>query len=428
MNKEMKTTLLHDWHLEQGANMAPFGEYDMPLWYPTGVKGEHLAVINSAGLFDTSHMAVVTVAGEGARDLLQKCFSKDLEQCLGLKKTALVKGRSVYGLFLTPQGHVLDDSIVSQVTDDLYMVVVNASMGGPVAAHLTKNAAGMKAEVVDLSDRVGKIDIQGKSSAKILSRVLKHPGAVFTGFPYFSFKGWYQSKIQNSDAVQLNDGTPILLSRTGYTGEFGFEIFVEPEKLVSLWELLLKAGQEYALEPCGLAARDSLRAGAVLPLSHQDIGDWPFAENPWPFALAERDIKTKKFSKEFIGAEALSSLAATDYTLPFAGYDPRKMVISEKSYVADEDGKRVGTILTCATDMAIGRVDDKIVSIATDVEDGKPQGFVPKGLSCGFIKVNRLFRHGDIVFLTDGKRKIKVEIRGDIRPDRTARRPIQKML
>jgi aminomethyltransferase len=428
MNKEIKATLLHDWHLEHGANMASFGGYDMPLWYPTGVKGEHLAVINSAGLFDTSHMAVVTVTGKEARDLLQKCFSKDLEQCLGLNKTPLVKGRSVYGLFLTPQGHVLDDSIVSQVTDSLYMVVVNASMGGPVAAHLTDNAAGMAAEVVDMTDAVGKVDIQGRSSAKILRKILKNPEELFGKFPYFSFKGWYDDKVEGGDAVRLNDGTPILLSRTGYTGEFGFEIFVAPQKLVALWQLLLEAGKEYGLEPCGLAARDSLRAGAVLPLSHQDIGHWPFAETPWPFAVAEKDPATGKFSKQFIGAEALSSLKDTEYTLPFAGYDPRKMVVSEKSYVADEADAKIGTILTCATDMAIGRVGDRIVSLATAVADGKPQDFVPKGLSCGFVKANRRLQPGEIVYLTDGKRKIKVEIRNDIRPDRTARRPVKEML
>ena len=428
MNKEIKTTLLHDWHLENGANMAAFGAYDMPLWYPTGVKGEHLAVINAAGLFDTSHMAVVTVAGEDARSLLQNCFSKDLERCLGLKKTALVKGRSVYGLFLTPEAHVLDDSIVSQVTDKLYSVVVNAGMGGPIAAHLTENAGGMKAEIVDLTDAVGKIDIQGKFSAKILSKLLKNPDAVFTNFPYFSFKGWYDDKVAGVDTVQLRDGTPLLLSRTGYTGEFGFEIFVEPRKLVSLWKMLLEAGHEFSLEPCGLAARDSLRAGAVLPLSHQDIGGWPFAETPWPFAVAERDEKTKKFTKEFIGADGLSSLTDSAYTLAFAGYDPRKMVVSEKSYVTDEAGTRVGTILTCATDMAVGRVGDKIISMVTSVEDGRPQDFVPRGLSCGFVKVDRRFSPGDIILLTDGKRKIKVEIRSDVRPDRTARRPIKEML
>ncbi len=129
-----------------------------------------------------------------------------------------------------------------------------------------------------------------------------------------------------------------------------------------------------------------------------------------------------------MGSDSLSSHALAEYTLPFAGYDPRKMVASDKSYVADENGVRVGTILTCATDMAIGRVDNKIVSIATSIEDGKPENFVPRGLSCGFVKVDRKFKMGDIVLLTDGKRKIKVEIRSDIRPDRTARRPMREML
>lgn len=427
MNKEIKTTLLHDWHVENGANMAAFGAYDMPLWYPSGVKGEHLAVIHSAGLFDTSHMAVITVQGEDARKLLQKYFSKDLEQCLGLKKTGLVEGRSVYGLFLTNEGHVLDDSIVSQVTGNLYMVVVNAGMGGPIAAHLAGHAEKMQVEITDLTDRVGKIDIQGPDSAKILGKLLREPSGVFEKFPYFSFKGWFADGVNGVETVELSDGTPILLSRTGYTGEFGFEIFVNPEKLVFLWEGLLEAGKENSIQPCGLAARDSLRAGAVLPLSHQDVGDWPFAENPWPFALAERDEKGQ-FSKDFFGAEALSSLTPTEYTLPFAGYDPRKMAVSDKSYVADATGARVGTILTCATDMAIGRVDERIVSIATSVEAGKPEDFAPRGLSCGFVKVNRKLKSGDIVLLTDGKRKIKVEIRDDIRPDRTARRPMREML
>ncbi len=427
MNEEKKATLLHGWHVENGANMAAFGDYNMPLWYPSGVKGEHLAVVNSAGLFDTSHMAVVTVAGEDARALLQICFSKDLERCLGLKKTPLAEGRSVYGLFLTDAGHVLDDSIVSQVVGSLYMVVVNAGMGGPISAHLKEHAGEMKVEISDFTDRLGKIDIQGPASAKILGKLLKDKDMVFDKFPYFSFKGWFDESVDGVTPVQLSDGTPILLSRTGYTGEFGFEIFVGADNAVSLWKMLMEAGRDDGLEPCGLAARDSLRAGAVLPLSHQDVGDWPFAENPWPFALAERE-SDGSFTKDFLGAGALSSFVPTEFTLPFAGFDPRKMGVSEKSYVADENGEKIGIILTCATDMAIGRVDGNIVSVATSVADGKPEGFVPKGLSCGFVKVNRKLNSGDIVLLTDGKRKIKVEIRDDVRPDRTARRPMKEMV
>ena len=371
-------------------------------------------------------MAVVTLEGAGSRSLLQKCFSKDLEQCIGLGKTPLAKGRSVYGLFLSEQGHVIDDSIVSQVSDSLYMVVVNAGMGGPIAKHLEQHSSG-EAKISDLTDKLGKIDIQGRNSAKILSRVLQDPENVFESFPYFTFKGWYSDVVGPVSRVLLSDGTPILLSRTGYTGEFGFEIFVAPEKLVALWELLLAEGADFGLTPCGLAARDSLRAGAVLPLSHQDIGDWPFAETPWPFAVADRD-ESGGFTKDFIGARSLLALEPELYTLPFAGYDPRKMVVSEKSYVADESGERMGTILTCATDMAIGRVEDRIVSLATSTADGRPEDFSPKGLSCGFVKVNRRLQPGETVFLTDGKRKIKVEIRSDVRPDRTARKPLKEML
>ncbi len=425
MSTEIKTTKLHDWHIENGANMAVFGTYDMPLWYPLGAKGEHLAVINSAGLFDTSHMAVITLEGKDTRTLLQRCFSKDLERCLGIKKGPLVKGRSVYGLFLTPEGHVLDDSIVSQVTDDLYMIVVNAGMGDGVAEHLGGYMGTLQVMVTDMTDKVGKVDIQGRDSAKILTKVLEDPDRVFSGFSYFSYKGWYNDEVEVKETVSLRDGTPILLSRTGYTGEFGFEIFVDPDKLVAVWEMLLEAGKEFSLEPCGLAARDSLRAGAVLPLSHQDVGDWLFAETPWPFALADIE-DAGKFTKDFVGAEVLASLKPGEYTLPFAGYDPRKMVVSEKSHVTDEAGAKVGTILTCTTDMAIGRVEDRIVSVAT--VEGKPDDFVPRGLSCGFVKVNRKFEPGDNIILTDGKRKIIVEIRSDVRPDRTARRPMKEML
>jgi aminomethyltransferase len=149
---ELRTTKLHAWHLQQGANMARFGGYDMPLWYPAGVKAEHLAVIEAAGIFDTSHMAVIGLQGEGARDLLQYCFSKDLQSCLGSGKTPLVAGRCVYGVFLADDGTVIDDAIVFQLAADAYMVVVNAGMGGIVAAHLEGQRGERPVAVSDYSD------------------------------------------------------------------------------------------------------------------------------------------------------------------------------------------------------------------------------------------------------------------------------------
>ena len=137
--------------------------------------------------------------------------------------------------------------------------------------------------------------------------------------------------------LRLDDGTPILLSRTGYTGEFGFEIFLAPDKLQILWLRLLEAGHAHGIDPCGLAARDSLRAGAVLPLSHQDIGHWPFINHPWPFALPYTADQSA-FTKDFMGRNALEAASDADYTHAFVGMDLRKINAGEGSRVLDAEG------------------------------------------------------------------------------------------
>jgi aminomethyltransferase len=418
--EDPKKTVLHGWHVEQGANMALFGSYDMPLWYKTGAKAEHLAVIGAAGIFDTSHMAVVAVRGKGARKLLQLCLSKDLQSCIGKEKAALVDGRCVYGVFLAEDGTVIDDAILYQLRSHTFMVVVNAGMGGIIATHLNKYADGHDVIIEDLTDKVGKMDIQGPLAAVILRKVLCNSESVFGRLPYFSFKGGF-GPFGADSAVTLADGTPVLVSRTGYTGEFGFELFVEIDRLLPLWSTLMDAGRDKGMVACGLAARDSLRAGAVLPLSHQDIGTWPFLNNPWQFALAWNEEKTS-FTKNFIGGLALLQNTWKKYTLPFAGFDPRKINAGEGSFVTRESGECLGTILTCTTDMAIGRLDGAIVSVAGNKD------FQAKGLCCGFILLEQECAPGEKVVLTDGKRKIVVEIRTDVRPNRTARRPMDKML
>jgi len=410
---ETKKTVLHDFHSQEGANMALFGNYDMPLWYKSGTKTEHLSVIHNAGIFDTSHMAVVTVKGTGARALLQYCLTKDMDSCIGMKKTPLTNGRCVYGLFLDVKGFVIDDAIVYSLAEDSYMVVVNAGMGGGIAKHLESQAKDGSVQIEDLTDVVGKMDIQGPDSARVLKKIIKNPDRLFEKMMYFSFKGGFSS-CKGTTNVQLVDGTDVLVSRTGYTGEFGFELFCDVEHLVSLWNQILDAGKEYSVIPCGLAARDSLRAGAVLPLSHQDIGAWPFAHTPWSFAIAEKDEKGE-FTKDFHGAKALLESGWEKYTQAFAGFDPRKIGAEDANYVTDLDGNKIGKILTCTTDMAIGRVDGEIKSIAENKE------LKLKGLCCGFVLLDKEVKQGDVVLLTDGKRKIKVEIRTDIRPQRTAR-------
>ena len=424
MGDSKKQTPLYTWHMSHGAKMGNFGGYEMPLWYDAGPKEEHLAVIHQAGIFDTSHMAAISVKGPQANDLLQRCFSKDLASCLGSRKTPLSAGRCVYGLFLNQKGGVIDDALVYLNDPCVYTIIVNAGMGQAVSSHLEAHCQGEDVEILDLTDKTGKIDVQGPMAARIVSTLIQDPDLVFEKMPYFSFKGDFNGETVAAGEVRLTDGTPILLSRTGYTGEFGFEIFLKAEHTVSLWEQLIEAGTSHGVLPCGLASRDSLRAGAALPLSHQDIGEWPFVGNPWPFALPFNEGGTG-FTKEFLGAEALAELKEYQFTHPFAGFDPRKVMPGEDVIVLDETLESIGTVLTCATDMAIDRHEGKIYSVASE---DKPADMKFRGLCCGFIKTTCQLTPGQIVFLQAGKRKLKVEIVEDIRPGRTARRALSKMI
>lgn len=412
MEETLNTTPLNAWHWKQGANMADFGGFEMPLWYKTGVKNEHLGVINSAGIFDTSHMACIMVIGKDALKLLQQCHTRDL--------STLKNGRCAYGAILNEKGHVIDDAIVYRFDETDYMVCVNAGMGEAVSTHFETCREEASVIIDDLSQRLGKIDVQGKNAAKIIAQIIENPETVFTEMPYFSFKGHFDENSTQACAVRLKNDIPILLSRSGYTGEFGFEIFISPHATVEVWETLLKIGKEFDIIPCGLGARDSLRAGAVLPLSHQDIGDWKFINHPWMFALP-LDKEGIKFTKNFIGKEALLDPSDTKFTYPFAGENLRKVGAGEDSSVIDVNGKVIGKVLTCATDMAIGWSGDKIFSVASP---DKPKDFTPKGISCGFVRVDRRLETGEKLILKEKKRKINVTIVKDVRPDRTARKKI----
>lgn len=424
MREGIKKTWLNPWHLNHGANMADFGGFEMPLWYSSAIT-EHLTVLTHAGVFDTSHMAVVAVEGADAFTILQLCFSRDLDRCIGtMKRSPIVPGRCVYGVFLDEKGGVVDDAIVYKIKDERYMCVVNAGMNEILVQHLLKYSANMDVKLINLTDHIGKMDIQGPFSAKVLKKILKNPDKVFEKFPYFSFKGDFNTSSTQKEQVMLKNGETILLSRTGYTGEFGFEIFSTPSNLFEIWEMVLKAGEEFNIMPCGLAARDSLRAGAMLPLSHQDIGNWAFIRNPWIFALPY-NLEHTGFTKEFIGSRALHETKGADYTYAFVGSDLRKVTISEKTDVIDAGNEIIGKALTCISDMGIGLHEGKIYSIASP---DRPENFKPRGLSCGFFKANNKLEIGHVVELRDIRRSIKVKVVDSIRPDLTARKRIKQML
>jgi aminomethyltransferase len=419
-----RQTPLTQRHESLSANMAEFAGYRMPLWYATGARKEHLSVITAAGLFDTSHMATVGVSGGGAFSLLQQCFTKDLSACIGPRSLPLGPGKSVYGAFLEDSGHVIDDGIVFCTAPQDFLVVVNAAMGPRIAGHLASwvPSAG-EATIIDYTDRLGKIDIQGPLSARIVAMVVDGAAAAIEKMTYFSFKGHFDANHPNAATIRMHGEVPILLSRTGYTGELGFELFMDAGSTGRVWDALLAAGEPHGLIPCGLAARDSLRAGAVLPLSHQDIGAWPFIHHPWEFALPWNQDQTG-FTKAFLGDRALSDPGDAPYTRAFVGDDLRKVAAGD-ARVLDTRRHPIGNVLTCATDMAIGRVADRVVSLSSP---NRPDHFCPRGLSCGFVKVSTPLPTGTRIHLEDNRRTIAATIVDDVRPDRSARRPITQML
>ncbi|MCG8549349.1 MAG: aminomethyl transferase family protein, partial [Desulfobacterales bacterium] len=312
-----------------------------------------------------------------------------------------------------------DDAIVYKFHDDSFMVCVNAGMGSSITAHLVSHGNGKSADIQDLSGRLAKVDVQGKNALKIVFGLIRDNEKVFNKMPYFSFKGSLDTDAP--DRVTLADGTPVIVSRTGYTGEFGFEIFIAPDKVVKLWTNLLDAGSPYGLIPCGLGARDSLRAGACLPLSHQDIGHFPFINHPWEFALPFKS-GTRQFTKTFLGDKSLMNLEQPAFTYAFVGDSLRKVGAGDASRVLNGQGKDIGKVLTCATDMGIFWHEDRIVSINTP---NLPPNFKIKGLACGFVMVNQPLDAGTRLTLVEGKRKIGIQLVSDIRPDRTARLAIK---
>lgn len=408
-------TALHAEHERLGATLVDFGGWDMPLWYPTGAVKEHLAVIEHAGLFDIGHMAGIMVSGSDALTALQQAFTKNIG--------SLAVGRAGYGAFLDEQGGVLDDALVYVLPEGRYLVVLNVGHGEQIATVLRELAAarGWDVTVRDLAGTYAKLDLQGPASVRVMKKVLADPETVFAKMPYFSFKG--DIELGRSD-VHLKDGSPIFLSRTGYTGEQGFEIFVPYDRVTAIWNSLLEAGRDEGVIPCGLAARDSVRTGAVLPLSGQDIGPWPFINNPWPFTLP-RD-ENGNWTKDFTGRAALERAVAektAPYTCVYCGFDPRK-VTSPDHHVHPRallDGQDIGDVLTCVADVSIGRVNGTVYSVASP---DKPEGFAPKGLVCGYVRVDRPLEPGTKLTLADARRRIEVEIVQDIRPARTARKAL----
>ena len=240
MEENLLKTCLYDKHVALGALMSPFGGFIMPIQY-TNITDEHNAVRNNAGMFDVSHMGEIFVSGPDAEKFVNHIFTNNV--------TGIPDGKILYGMMLYPNGTVVDDLLVyKEFEPDKYLLVVNASNIAKDHEWICAQKDGFDVEIVNASDTWGEIALQGPAAEKFAVDTLGLKPAAELGFYTYYEAEW--------------KGARMVVSRTGYTGEDGFEIYCTHEAINEIWDLLLEAG----VVPCGLGCRDTLRFEAGLPL------------------------------------------------------------------------------------------------------------------------------------------------------------------
>lgn len=265
----MNKTPLHAEHLKLGAKMTPFGGWDMPLQY-TGIVKEHMQTRTKVGLFDICHMGEFEVQGEHAATALGKVLTCAPE--------SIPVGKCRYGMMLNEKGAAIDDVITYRLKEDKFMLVVNAATRWGDFEHLQKHLGDL-CGLKDCSDELGKLDIQGPQSPEVLKDVL--------GFDLSSLKYFEWTNFQNG-----------IISRTGYTGEWGVEIYCPVSEVVGLWNKFLA---HEVVEPIGLGARDTIRLECGMSLYGHELDD----QTPVLFCGVDRFVK---WDTEFIGRSALEPL------------------------------------------------------------------------------------------------------------------------
>lgn len=279
------TTPLAQVHESAGALFTDFAGWQMPVKY-TSELAEHQAVRTAAGMFDLSHMGEIRVQGAESGAFLDAAFAGRL--------STMKLGQAKYTLLLAENGGILDDVIVYRLGDTNYLVVANASNCATVLEQLQQRVAGFDATVVDESSETALIAVQGPASAEIVS------AAGIESEPLDGLK--YYRAMEG-----IFEGEDILIARTGYTGEDGFELYVPNHAAVSLWETLARVGESKGLQLCGLAARDTLRLEAGMPLYGNELGlDWL----PEQAGLGKVVALTK--DEDFIGRKAVEQGASAD--------------------------------------------------------------------------------------------------------------------
>lgn len=288
----MKQSALHPVHHQLNAKMTDYQGWQMPLQY-TGTAEEHLAVRSAAGLFDISHLGRIEISGLGAAILLQKTFTRNVSK--------LSEGAAAYGLFCNELGLILDDALLFHLpkgqSGDRYLITTNAVNTDKIVSWL-KQHADQDVQITDSTEALAQIALQGPSSDSLFEKIV----------------GPSAKKIRPKNVRERSlAGTSVMVSRTGYTGEHGYEFIVPVDHAEAFWTLIMEAGKESGLAPCGLASRDVLRLEMGYVMYGQDIDE---TRNPLEAGLAAFvDLKM-----EFIGKEAILAQKTAGIERRLAGF------------------------------------------------------------------------------------------------------------
>jgi aminomethyltransferase len=309
----LKQTPLNGAHRRLGAKMVSFGGWDMPVQY-SGILDEHKAVRSAAGLFDVSHMGEIEFRGPGALEAVQRLTSNDASR--------LQVGQVQYSALTTEAGTFVDDLTVYRMADDHFMVTVNAANIDKDFAWMREHAPG-PVKPRDLSDETALIAVQGPRAVEIVQRLTP------LELPAIRYYWFARGPVLGREAI---------VSRTGYTGEDGFEVYLPPRDATAVWEALLEAGRPLGLLPCGLGARDTLRLEAKMALYGNDIDD--------RHTVLEADLGwiLKLDKGEFIGRAALARQKAEGIARKLVGFEMLDRRIARQHYPVLKDGATIGEV------------------------------------------------------------------------------------
>ena len=328
----MKQTCLYDRHVALGALMSPFGGFIMPIQY-TNITDEHMAVRQHCGVFDVSHMGEVRITGPDAERYVQHIFTNDV--------TGAPVGQIYYGMMLYPNGGTVDDLLVYKMGENDFFLVINAANIDKDVAWMQEHTEGFDIKLDHQSDIYGQLAVQGPEAEAVVEEVL---GIPCKELKFYTAKTLSNSPLKGEDSGQeaspLRGGLEgsVIVSRTGYTGEDGFEIYGSHEFTQQSWDKLIRSGR---CKPCGLGCRDTLRFEVGLPL----YGDELSADiSP---VMAGLSMFCKLDKPEFIGKEALAEQKANGVAQKLVGIELADKAIPRHGYpVLNMEGEQVGEVTT----------------------------------------------------------------------------------